>query len=124
MTEAKMKQLKFLERFVIPIQNGIKTQTARTSSNLEIGDVVLAVTTKRGQFALLHITDKTRRALSTFNYADAIREGCKDLDDFKVVWNRIHPRKGFNPEQFVYVIKFELVIHQGNKDASVLELQT
>jgi hypothetical protein len=36
-------------------------------------------------------------------------EGCKSESDFIEIWKGIHPRKGWDPEQFVFVHEFEQV---------------
>lgn len=36
-------------------------------------------------------------------------EGCSSPDEFISIWQGIHPRKGWDSEQFVFLHEFELV---------------
>jgi len=38
-----------------------------------------------------------------------LEEGCKTSSDFVEVWKQIHPRKGFQPSQMVWVHVFKRV---------------
>lgn len=108
---ATMKELSFLPEFVAPILQGEKEQTARPNKyGIEKGDDVLAVSkSEHKPFAKLRIVDVQRRTLGSFDEEDAHREGLPSLDEFIRVWNKIHPWKGFDPDQKVYVFRWDAV---------------
>jgi hypothetical protein len=98
-----MRELRFKKDFLEPILSGIKTQTARPSTHIKAGDTVSAVAS-REKIKELKILSVEKRTLSSFTDADAEREGCVDLDDFKAVWKRIYSK--FDPNQVVSVIRW------------------
>ena len=103
------KELKFLPEFVIPIINGSKHQTTRTSLNKIRKDDYIWAISKGVKFGILHINSIEIRELGTFDVWDAYREGFHGedaLDAFKNVWIDIHPRRGFDPSQKVYAFNY------------------
>jgi hypothetical protein len=103
----------FLSRFIEPILTGQKTQTARVSSTaaygLKKGDIIVAYSKRMAlEFARLKVLNIEQRALGTFDDEDAKREGLASLNEFIAVWEQIHPRKGFDPDQTVTVFRFVL----------------
>jgi len=101
-----MKELKFKAEFIHPILSRDKVQTARVQTDIETGDIFAATSKQFGIFVYLRATDVERRTLGTFTEDDAKREGLESLDDFKTVWNGLHPRKHFDPLTEVTVIQF------------------
>ena len=102
------KQLAFKSRFVAPILNGTKMQTARTSlKGIQRYELIDAVSDGK-TFTPLFITKVEKRKLGTFDDVDIRREGCSNREDFENVWKQIHPRKGFDPETEVYIFHFSL----------------
>jgi hypothetical protein len=101
-------ELKFKDEFTPLILRGIKTQTARTTTKgIHIGDIVDAVD-HNGPFACLRIKSVCQKMLVQFDEEDAKREGCIDLADFRRVWEQLHPRKGWNGVQVVYVFQWQV----------------
>jgi ParB/RepB/Spo0J family partition protein len=88
------------------ILRGRKTQTSRKSRDPKIrpGAVVQGAIT---HFADLKITDVQRKKLGDFSQDDARREGASTLEQFKDVWRNLHGE--WDPDETVYVIRFELV---------------
>jgi hypothetical protein len=102
------KRLAFKSRFIAPILNGTKTQTARTSlKGIQPHELIDAVSDGE-VFTPLFITKVEKRKLGTFDDDDFLREGCINREDFENVWKQIHPRKGFNPDTEVYVFHFSI----------------
>ena len=90
----------FKKRFKAPLLVGGKTITSRTKIMGEINDTFDAFG------ATFLITDRFTARLETVAlFYD--REGCNSKEDFIEVWRQIHPIKGFDPEQKVYVHVFE-----------------
>lgn len=88
------------------ILDGIKTQTARkgVDPKIKAGAMVQGLVTN---FAGLKVVDIARKKLGEFDEEDAKREGKYTLKEFKDVWKKIHGE--WNPDESVYVIRFEVV---------------
>jgi len=56
-------------------------------------------------FILLNVY---RSRLDLVAYYHYLEEGCNSDFEFRKVWERLHPRKGFAPDQKVYFHKFKL----------------
>ncbi len=94
-------KIPFYERFRDPLLNGTKTWTSRTRRYGKPDDVFLAF---GASFKILSITKKPLSEV-----ADHWREeGCTSIEDFIVLWKKIHYRVGFLPKQMVYVHTFIL----------------
>ena len=99
-----MKELPFLSEFRIRIMIGAKTWTCRTSKKAEPGELVVAYPGD-GQI-ILRIVNVFRMHLRDIAAAHFSMEGCASPDEFKIIWRRLHPRKGFDPDQLVWVHEF------------------
>lgn len=88
------------------ILDGVKTQTARkgVDPKIKAGAMVQGLVTN---FAGLKVVDIARKKLGEFDEEDAKREGKYTLTEFKDVWKKIHGE--WNPDESVYVIRFEVV---------------
>ena len=103
------RSLAFKDIFIRSILEGKKTQTARSpGSFVPHPNEEVWASCKAKPFTVLKIVSSEARLLGTFDEADAKREGFESLHDFKAVWKRIHPRKGFDPETIVRVYHFEI----------------
>jgi len=107
--------LPFSKAHAAAILKEIKTQTSRKAKDprLKPGITVRAQIT---HFADLEITDVYRKKLGDFDEEDARREGDYSLDEFKEVWKALH--REWNPNETVYVIRFEVVRVVGEPDSS------
>ena len=56
------------------------------------------------------LTEVYRIPLSHVAYYYYLDEGCNSDFEFKKIWERLHPRKGFDPEQKVYFHRFRMQI--------------
>lgn len=93
--------LPFKERFRKPLLNGIKTCTSRTRKWGQAGDIFEAF----GQKFL--IEDIQCHPLSQVRDDLWQAEGCESEMDFEQAWNQIHPRRKFQPSQWVIVHFFK-----------------
>ena len=99
-------KMPFKKRFKEPMLNGTKTFTSRTKRMGKIGDTFEAF---GRTFIIKDIWVATLRGVSAFWE----EEGCESKEDFMEIWKQIHPRKGWQPEQEVYVHIFKSVGGEG-----------
>jgi len=81
---------------------GKKTATSRTKRYGLQGDYFEAF----GRVFIL--TDVYRIRLSYVACYHYLEEGCNSDFEFRKIWERLHPRKGFCPDQRVYFHRFKL----------------
>jgi ParB family chromosome partitioning protein len=94
-----------------PILKGVKTQTSRRGipdPRVKAGAIVHAAVWEP-RFADLRITSIERKRLGDFTEEDARREGGYSLKEFKEVWESIHGKGSWNPDERVDMIRFDLV---------------
>ena len=92
----------FKPYFREPMLAGVKTCTARTSRKGAVGDRFQAF---GAWFELKNVTEECLAYV-----ADCWKsEGCTSREHFLSVWNEIHPVKGYDPEQIVYLHRFKKV---------------
>lgn len=96
-------KIAFKEEFREVMLNGDKTFTSRTKKMGTYNDTFEIFG------ATFRIKDVSRMTLNTVAHAFYKEEGCKLPDDFITIWQKIHPRKGFVPEQWVFVHEFERI---------------
>jgi len=102
--EAKMEKVKipFLPEWETLILTGKKTATSRTKRYGYPGDYFES-------FGLIFILrDVYRIRLNVVAWYHYLEEGCNSETEFKKIWKRLHPRKGFQPDQKVYFHEFRL----------------
>jgi hypothetical protein len=84
------------------ILSGRKTATRRaTGYGAKPGDTLLA-----GRTGRFRITAVYRQQLGEMTEEDAKKEGCDSLKDFKALWQRMHPRLGWEDKWHVWVIEW------------------
>lgn len=92
----------FRDEFRRKILNGIKCMTTRTRKMGNVNDIfkVFGAT-----FKIIAVERVTLGyvALNCWN-----REGAESMENFKQIWAEIHPIKGYDPEQLVYLHTFKL----------------
>lgn len=95
-------KIPFKEQFKDRMLLGTKTFTSRTKRMGKPKDTFEAFG------ATFKIKDVLRMKLDTVAgfYEE---EGCDSREDFIEIWKLIHPRNGFDPEQWVFVHEFERV---------------
>lgn len=103
-----LKEMKFKAEFADLIQTNRKTQTTRTSKKgLSKGDEIFARTPEGYSIGILVIESIEKRKLgSLLNDEDASREGFKKPSEFQSIWHTLHPRKGWDADQDVWVFRF------------------
>lgn len=94
-------KIPFKERFREAMLDGTKTWTSRTKRYGKKDDVFPA-------FGCDFLIEKDPfemmlEEIASFHYKE---EGCSSRDEFIAVWRKIHPRKGFVPDQIVWVHQF------------------
>lgn len=95
------KTLPFLAEMEAAAARGDKTTTARNHRQGRPGDRVI---TRNG--LLLRFTEVEKVRLDTVRDHYWRDEGCSSPEDFERVWCGIHPRKGFVPDQMVWLHRF------------------
>jgi len=100
-TISKKVKIPFKERFREPMLRGIKCWTSRTKRYGNIADTfeVFGET-----FVITEISKMKLKAVGD-RY---LVEGCESREDFIELWQKLHPRTGFNPEQLVFVHVFAM----------------
>ena len=84
------------------ILSGRKTATRRaTAYGAKPGDIFSA-----GRIGSFRITAVYRQQLGDMTEEDAKKEGCDSLKDFKALWQRMHPRLGWEDKWHVSVIEW------------------
>jgi ParB family transcriptional regulator, chromosome partitioning protein len=102
-------ELPFRLKHAEMIKAGRKVQTSRKGlpdPGLKPGAVVFA-SVYEPKFLKLRVRSVERKRLGQFTPEDADMEGGYTLAEFKKIWNDIHD-EGWNDEQPVYVIRFEV----------------
>ena len=94
----------FLDQFEEPVTSGRKTCTARNKKYGEKGDIL---DTPFG--VQIRILDVGQIRLASVAYLFYKEEGVKSPEEFKAIWNEIHPGKPYTDEHKVYIHKFEVV---------------
>lgn len=102
-----MKSLPFRPYFVKRIADGKKRCTARTQKYGEVGD---RLKTAAGTIELTEVARVPLEVVRDHYWPD---EGCESPEDFERVWNAIHPRKGYDPAQQVWLHRFIVVAGDG-----------
>lgn len=94
-------EIPFLDEWKEKMLHGNKCCTSRTKKYGNTGDTFTAF----GAKWLLNIVRKN----TLWHVANKMfaLEGCGSPEEFIKVWNKLHPRKGYNPDQLVWVYIFE-----------------
>lgn len=92
----KRIEIPFLDEWEQSMLLGRKIMTSRNKKYGDEGDVFEAF---GSQFELLEVKRRKLREVAFIHY-DA--EGCADPEHFIEIWNKLHPRKGYQPEQLVW----------------------
>ena len=90
-------KIPFKPRFKEPMLDGTKTWTSRTRKYGEKGDTFDAFGTT---FEIIEEPEKKALEFVGYHFKE---EGFSCWRDFYDFWNKIHPRKGFDRYQRVYV---------------------
>jgi len=101
------------------ILNGLQTQTSKRGildPKIKVGAIVHA-SIWEPHFADLRITSIEHKKLRDFLELDAKREGEKTLEDFKKSWESEHGKGSWDPDEWVYIIEFEVVKDQQPKES-------
>ena len=97
-----MKRLPFRPEFEEAVRSGQKTVTSRTRRYGSVGDVLDT------PFGLVRLTGLYQARLANVRDNFWRREGVASPEEFVEIWTRLHPHKGFDPDQFVWVHEFVL----------------
>lgn len=90
-------QIPFRPHFKQALIEGRKIATARTKKYGNIGDEFEA-------FGYVFVIQRHERLrLAVVAQAHFVAEGFEHPDEFKIEWAKIHPRKGYNSEQRVWL---------------------
>jgi len=90
----------FLPAFKLPMLEGTKTMTSRTRQYGNPGDRFTA------WGATFEIREVSHLLLSTVRDKFFTQEGFTNPGEFVSVWEKLHPIKGFDPDQAVYTHSF------------------
>jgi hypothetical protein len=95
-------KIPFLYRFKEPMLSGVKTCTSRTRKMGDPGDTFDAWDVE------FQINKVWRTGLAVVRTMWK-REGVESPEEFEIVWRQIHERRGYRPEDLVYVHEFSRV---------------
>lgn len=98
-----VQHIPFLDRFKKPLNQGTKTMTSRTKRYGQPGDRFIAFAMR---FEITHVDELTLGEVAEHYF---LEEGVSSPEEFKQVWAEIHPKKGFDADQFVYVHTFKQI---------------
>jgi len=101
MTTQPLIALTFKPLFREALLSGRKTMTSRTKKYGKPGDQFEAFG------GIFHLTEVRKKLLGGIAEHYFHQEGCDSPIHFQQVWKALHPRKGFDPEQEVYLHIFE-----------------
>lgn len=93
----------FLSRFKKPILSGQKTTTARVKKHGNIGDIFSAFGC---DFELVKIGKVLLSNVATSYYS---QEGFTSKQEFINIWKLIHPIRGYDSKQIVWLHQFKRV---------------
>lgn len=96
-------EIPFHEQFRGPLLEGVKTATSRTSRYGAPGDEFDAFSAR---FRLVEVFRATLAEVSSHLWRE---EGVASSDEFRRIWARLHPRRGYVSTDLVYVHRFERV---------------
>ena len=94
-------EIPFLPEWETLMLTGKKSATSRTKRYGSPGDYFEAF----GRVFIL--TNVYRIRLASVAYYHYLEEGCNSDFHFRKIWERLHPRKGYCPEQKVYIHIFQ-----------------
>jgi len=96
-------EIPFKDKFKEPMLSGVKIMTARTRKMAEPQERFFAF----GSFFQINAVYKIPLAL----VANVLwkLEGCHSANDFISTWREIHPRKGYDGEQLIYLHTFKRI---------------
>ncbi len=80
--------------------------TCRTRKYGEPGDI-LEIPGVAGCF--IELVDVRQVQLGDVALHHYKQEGCESPEEFKNIWNEIHPRRGFHPDDWVWLHEFKVV---------------
>ena len=90
----------FLPEWKDKMLNGIKTHTCRSKRYGQPGDTFKIF---GSTFEVVHVWATTLDDVA-INYFDV--EGCASPEEFIAVWDKIHPRRRFNPDDVRWLHHF------------------
>ena len=96
-------RIPFRLSFAHALFGGVKTATSRTKRYGIPGDTFIV---SGRTFRLLRVKAEKLSIIPREYWRE---EGCSSPDEFISIWQGIHPRKGWDPEQFVFLHEFELL---------------
>lgn len=102
-----MKAIPFLNRFLQPISYGEKTMTCRMKKYGEPGDILYVPVSPDIRPLMIQILEVRQVKLGEVAGLYYREEGCATTRDFMNVWNQIHPKRGFDSEQVVWLHIFK-----------------
>ena len=91
----------FLGVFEDAMLKGYKIQTARTKRYGRLGDTFTAFGQK---FVITRVFQYFLSTVAKYNYRI---EGLDSPEQFQEIWKRLHPRKGYRPDDKVWVHVFK-----------------
>ena len=93
------------------VLDGKKTCVVRTRRYGGMGDTFEVV--GRFNWCRCRITNQAQMTLENIARGFFAREGFDSPDGFSEEWGRLHPVKGFEPDQLVWLHEFEVLHTQG-----------
>lgn len=95
--------LPFLPEFHEAIRGGRKTVTTRSEAYGAAGEIVDSPV---GPLRLLEVRPERLHVVAHDHWRE---EGVESPEAFIAIWNRLHPRRGFEPDALRVLHRFEVV---------------
>ncbi len=112
----------FDKDMVRAVLDGKKTCTTRNKRYGGMGDTFEVVAAL--DYATCRITNLARLTLETVAHGFFAKEGFDSPDGFRSRWAKLHPEKGFVPDQVAWLHEFEIVESHGEKVKGVLDYES
>lgn len=95
----------FLPQFEKPMLEGRKTLTTRSKKYGDVGDTFKIF---GAEFRLIEV----RKDLLLESCRQYLAEGFRNSTAFIRCWNKLHPRKGYQPGELKWLHYFEIVVDE------------
>ena len=99
----------FLPRFHDAIADGTKTWTSRRKPYGKAGQLLVAFADSASDRLYLRLVRVFKMPLQEVAINHYKEEGCASPWSFIALWDEIHPRVGFRPDELVWVHEFRRV---------------
>lgn len=101
-----MSEIPFMGSMIQAIKCGRKVETRRNSRYGKAGDILKIKGSPTLKIKLIWVL---KQRLGDITMGEISAEGFSSKEEFKEIWKKLHPIKGWEPNHHVWVHRFELV---------------